>query len=456
MEQSLKDLLKWPLIVAAVFVVLRVITERAGAPGLVSSALSVVALHTFLGPLYFAIQIGRSGKPRPYLTLFSAIFLYVIFTRAMILPTYWLARIFRWPESRFAGVADSSPFVGFIGIPFGTAAFWIIASLVIGGAIGTIVVTIVRSAVKPSKTLALLIVGLGISLGTPHVFPMAAERTIDETVPPGTNYDKAEFRLWVPEGDGVLRAAVILVPGSNGDGRPQAEDAGWQAFATTQRLALIGCRFTDKPHDQNFIEEYVNVSHGSGQALETALRSLGDRSGHRELASVPLLLWGMSAGGEFNYEFVAWKPERVAAFVVNKGGIYYSALLPQASRNVPGVLFVGGKDLESRISTITGLFAVNRRAGALWALAEEPGAAHIVGRSMELAKIFFEDVMSARLGTSPMKTLSEKEGFIGDPREKAFHPAGTAPLPNYSTAWLPTARVARAWQAMITEKPFEP
>jgi hypothetical protein len=456
MEWSLKELLKLPLIVAAVFVVLRVIMERAGAPGFVNSALSVVVLHTFLGPLYFAILIGRSGKPHPYRTLFSAIFLYVIFTRAMILPTYWLARILRWPESRFAGLADSSPFVGFIGIPFGTAALWIVFSLVIGGAIGTVVVTIVRSTARPSKSIALFIVGIGISLGTLYALPADASTTLDETVPPGDNYDKAEFRLWIPEGDGVLRAVLLLVPGSNGDGRPEAEDAGWQAFANAQRLALIGCRFTDKPHDQNFIEEYVNVSHGSGQALETALRSLGERSGHPELASVPLLLWGMSAGGEFNYEFVAWKPERVAAFVVNKGGIYYSALLPQAARNVPGILFIGGKDLESRISTITGLFAVNRRAGALWALAEEPSAAHIVGRSMELAKIFFDDVLSARLSTSSMKRLSEKEGFIGDPREKAFHPPGTAPLPNYSTAWLPTARVARAWQAMITEKPFEP
>jgi pimeloyl-ACP methyl ester carboxylesterase len=33
----------------------------------------------------------------------------------------------------------------------------------------------------------------------------------------------------------------------------------------------------------------------------------------------------MSAGGQFNYEFAAWKPDRVAAFVVNKGGIYYTA-----------------------------------------------------------------------------------------------------------------------------------
>src|SRR5207237_1508577 len=138
---------------------------------------------------------------------------------------------------------------------------------------------------------------------------------------------------------------------------------------------------------------------------------LGAKANHPELATAPLFMWGMSAGGQFNYEFVAWKPDRVGAFVVNKGGIYYSALLPRAARNVPGMLFIGGKDLESRVSTITGLFAVNRRSGALWALAEEPDAAHVVGRSLEVAKIFFEDVMAGQ-------AISEKDGFIGDPRSK--------------------------------------
>src|SRR4030095_3376499 len=97
-----------------------------------------------------------------------------------------------------------------------------------------------------------------------------------------------------------------------------------------------------------------------------------------------------SAGGQFNYEFVAWKPERVAAFVVNKGGIYYSALLPRQARAVPGMLVVAGKDREFRTYTIVGLFAVNRRAGANWALAEEPSAAHIVGRSRDVEIVFYE------------------------------------------------------------------
>lgn len=281
----------------------------------------------------------------------------------------------------------------------------------------------------------------------------AQAATMDETVPPGNNYDKAEFRLWLPEGVGTIRAIVILMPGSNGDARSEVESAGWQGFAVKNHVGLVGCRFTDKPHDQSFIEEYINVSRGSGPALESALRAFAGRSGHSELATAPLLLWGMSAGGEFNYEFVGWKPERVAAFVVNKGGIYYSALLSREARNVPGMLFIGGKDLESRINIITGLFAVNRRAGALWALANEPGARHVVGGSLELAKMFFEDVMSARLTGPSLTTAAEKSGFVADLKTKQFQPAGAATPTDSSTVWLPSERVARAWQAMETDKP---
>jgi dienelactone hydrolase len=284
----------------------------------------------------------------------------------------------------------------------------------------------------------------------------AASSTLDDSLPPGTNFDKAQFRLWVPPAAGALRGALILVPGSNGDGRAMAEDTVWQAFATRNRLAIVACRFTDKPHDQGFIEEYVNVSKGSGQALLDILARFAVRSRHRELTSAPLLFWGMSAGGQFDYEFAAWKPERVIAFVVNKGGIYYTALTSRATRAVPALLFIGGKDLESRVNTITGLFALNRRGGALWALTEEPSAAHVVGRSRDLAIVFFDDVLPLRLDaeSDALKPLDEKTGFVGDYHTRTIAPIGQSALPAYPTAWLPTDRVARAWQAVITERPL--
>ena len=279
---------------------------------------------------------------------------------------------------------------------------------------------------------------------------------VDDSVPPGANFDKAQFRLWLPGAARTVRGVLILVPGSNGDGRSMAEDSVWQAFATRNDLAIVACRFTDKPHDQAFIEEYVNVSRGSGQALLDILEKFAARTRHPELASAPLLFWGMSAGGQFDYEFAAWKPERVIAFVVNKGGIYYTALTPRATRAVPALLFIGGKDLESRINTVTGLFALNRRGGALWALTEEPIAAHVVGRSRDLSILFFDDVLPLRLGgeSESLKPLDEKAGFVGDYHAKTIAPFGQTPLPSYPTAWLPTERVARAWQAVITERAF--
>src|SRR5262249_5852666 len=149
----------------------------------------------------------------------------------------------------------------------------------------------------------------------PAALTAQSPATLDDAAPPGANYDKAEFRLWYPADAKRLSAVLVLTPGSNGDGRGAVDDPVWRAFATQTHLAIVATRFNDKAHDQEFREEYVNVSKGSGQALLDALGRFATRSAHPELANAPLLLWGMSAGGQFNYEFVAWKPERVIAFV---------------------------------------------------------------------------------------------------------------------------------------------
>ena len=145
---ALKGILKWPLIVAAIVVVLRVIVERSGAPAAVSNMLSVAALTTVLGPLYFALQVGLARKPHPNSMLIRLIFIYAVCARAMVLPTYWAARVFNWTEPRFAGVDAANPLVGFIALPLITAAFWIVASMVIGSGIGFITLAIVGSRMK--------------------------------------------------------------------------------------------------------------------------------------------------------------------------------------------------------------------------------------------------------------------------------------------------------------------
>ena len=193
-----------------------------------------------------------------------------------------------------------------------------------------------------------------------------------------------------------------------------------------------------------------------------ALTYFAMQSNHREIANAPLLLWGMSAGGQFNYEFVAWKPARVAAFVVNKGGIYYTALAPATARQVPGILFTGGKDLAFRTNTIVGLFAVNRRAGALWALASEPEVGHVVGNSRDVALVFFAEILRGsdsapnhgpEQSAFTRRALTEKDGLIGDLNTRKFAPLGESKAPNYPTAWLLSERVALAWQQLVSGLP---
>jgi hypothetical protein len=149
-----KGILKWPLIIAAVVVVLRVLVEQAGAPDAIANLLSVVALHFVIGPVYFAIRIAKSQAPRPYTTLFKLITLYVVLTRAMVLPTYWLARVYQWPQQRFSGLAgpDVTPFTGYVAIPFSTAAIWIFLSVIVGGVLGSLIIAIMNRAVRPVAT----------------------------------------------------------------------------------------------------------------------------------------------------------------------------------------------------------------------------------------------------------------------------------------------------------------
>ncbi|TFH66283.1 MAG: hypothetical protein E4G90_04365 [Gemmatimonadales bacterium] len=105
-------------------------------------------------------------------------------------------------------------------------------------------------------------------------------------------------------------------------------------------------------------------------------------------------------------EFRLWHPEGVE-------------LLRGIVVLVPGFFFIGGADLEFRNDIIAGIFAINRRAGALWALAVEPGVGH------------------------------EVAGYIADPKSMAIYPAADSPQTAYPTSWLPTETLARAWLKLV-------
>ncbi|MDA2926003.1 hypothetical protein MYX78_02025 [Acidobacteria bacterium AH-259-G07] len=66
----MKSILKWPLIIAALLLVIRVILEQSGAPALLNNIFGVTWLYLLL-PIYFAFQIAEGAPSNPYMRLFQ-------------------------------------------------------------------------------------------------------------------------------------------------------------------------------------------------------------------------------------------------------------------------------------------------------------------------------------------------------------------------------------------------
>jgi hypothetical protein len=114
----------------------------------------VVALHTLLFPIYCAIRLAGIGMDRPYVALLKSDFCVCGIDSGHAVTRLLAARIFEWPEARFYGLFGPgvNPFMGFIVVPFVTALFWIVTSVVVGGAIGAALLAIVRSRSKAANS----------------------------------------------------------------------------------------------------------------------------------------------------------------------------------------------------------------------------------------------------------------------------------------------------------------
>jgi len=284
----------------------------------------------------------------------------------------------------------------------------------------------------------------------------ALAETFEVTIEPGAVYNMAAFKVWINPNVKKVRGILMLNPGSNGDGRGQVDDEYWQTFANRHDFALMGTYLTDHMHPNMMIEDYIQVSKGSGKAIIDAIDHIATESGHEELSYAPFLLWGHSAGGELNHEIAAWIPERVIAFVVNQGGYYYSSVPPEATRQTPGLFLIGLTDLPSRNTMIKGMYLTNRRAGALWTLAEEKNVAHELVGGRDLAVKFYEEVMKKRLpknaiGYKALKPVTEDTGTQGNIYSKALAPL-KEDIMKEATTWLVSDNFAKAWQEFVTKE----
>jgi hypothetical protein len=268
----------------------------------------------------------------------------------------------------------------------------------------------------------------------------------------------ASYAIYLPPGTSTYRGVFLLAPGFGGDSRVIAdrrfapvgiggllfdgpEIQGYRALAQEHGLAVMGARLGPNPTALNSLEDLV-----------AALEELAVESQHPELATAPLLLDGLSNGGCFAYAFTRLFPERVIGFRTQKGGCH-DIRDGGAAKQVPGFLNIGGADTQARCLNITAMFDSNRPAGALWAVAVEPGKGHVPIEDLDVLLGWLEAVLSRRLPTAaggPLRPIAESSGWLGNRETAAVASFAAYEQDKSQASWLPSAETAQDWSALVS------
>ena len=300
--------------------------------------------------------------------------------------------------------------------------------------------------------------GGGPSDPLPDPPPPPGQQTVfDYTSPLG------DYTIYLPPGTSTYRGVLLLAPGFGGDSRIIAdrrfapdgsqllfdgpEIQGYRSLAADHGMAVMGARLGSNPTALDALEN-----------LLTALNELAVASEHPELATAPLLLEGLSNGGCFAYAFTRTFPERVIGFRTQKGGCH-DIRDGGAAKQVPGFLNIGEADERRRCLNITALFDANRPAGALWALAVQPGAGHVAIRDLDVLLGWLETVLTLRLPAAAggaLRPIAEDSGWLGDRETAAVASFDEYDKDRTLASWLPSAQTAEDWSAFVSPgRPLE-
>ncbi len=94
--------IKGPLILTLVVIVVRILLEEMGAPGVITNILGVFWL-AFPVAIYFGVGVAASQEAHPYKTLVKLVVVYGVCARLMVAVSYSLAYVFVWSAPRFSG-----------------------------------------------------------------------------------------------------------------------------------------------------------------------------------------------------------------------------------------------------------------------------------------------------------------------------------------------------------------
>ena len=270
---------------------------------------------------------------------------------------------------------------------------------------------------------------------------------------------KVEGTLFVPPNVKRVRAVIVLLNSGfswNGMGGSFYLDPQLRRLAETLEAGLYLPRITNI--GPLHIDLLRNAALGGADGLISLLSRLAQESGHPEIASAPLLLWGHSRTGHFAATFAALHPQRTIALVAyHSGGAGLAGADMKALIDVPALHLQARSDIErGRAGTGAPDFAETswkqaRSLGAPWTFGIEPDAVHQnpadLAKANDLVIPWIAAVVRQRLSNDgpSLRTVTEGSGWLGDTQTRDVAPFATFTHSKPDANWLPDEASARGW-----------
>lgn len=209
--------------------------------------------------------------------------------------------------------------------------------------------------------------------------PLAApsyREVVDSVRVPGTTVEWVRGSVLVPNSTDRLQCAVVLV--SRGVSAAFYERPDLRQLVLGNRCALAHVRIVgpERPPTPPAEQVVRNAAIGGGRGLLDLLEQVGRTTGHPELDSVPLLLWGFSAAGNFGVSFAATHPERTLGFVRYHSNMRGLAVDLSHLGGFPALIVAGENDDVAGVADSRDFYHQGREHGAEWTFLLEPDMPH--------------------------------------------------------------------------------
>lgn len=232
-----------------------------------------------------------------------------------------------------------------------------------------------RGAPLRRGSVAVLAVFVGLLPARTEAQTMYRE-IFDSVRVPGSSVELVRGSVVLPAAEERLGCAVVLV--SRGVSALLYETPVFRELVLTRRCALAHVRIVgpERPPTPPAEQVVRNAAIGGGRGLLDLLARVGRRAGHPELDSVPLLLWGFSAAGNFGVSFAASHPERTLGFVRYHSNMRGLSVDFSGLSDFPALIVAGELDEVAGVTDSQDFYREGREHGAAWTFLLEPDMPH--------------------------------------------------------------------------------